>query len=338
MILVHGLTGGSRDRYARQMVLQCQKYSLNFRSVVFINRGCGGTDVISPQIYCGAYTDDLRQAIEFISKRFPKAPIYATGYSLGANVLLKYVGEEGSSCVLKGVVSIGNPYDMYYGSKILHEGWLSSRLYVPAMTKSLIWLMERFRYIFKEDSDKFSILDKHNNPSALKTLKDFDHNITAPLFGFANANHYYREASSCRYIINIKVPTLLISALDDPISSYRCIPYDEVFENKNVIIATTNGGGHSMDHHMGFFELRSWTSITACEFFCAINSTPKIEDSPHTTENRLSHHLSRYMSSKSKNEVDAEDIRKLIATETEIAKKIDILEDVFLTFFIFYLL
>jgi predicted alpha/beta-fold hydrolase len=84
---------------------------------------------------------------------------------------------------------------------------------------------------------------------AAQTIRDFDDACTRKMFDYTTVNNYYRDASSCRFIEHVKVPLLCLNALDDPISAAECIPYDEIKTNPNVVLATTDYGGH-----LGWFE------------------------------------------------------------------------------------
>ncbi|CAG8765068.1 1445_t:CDS:2, partial [Ambispora leptoticha] len=89
IVVLHGLTGGSHESYIRCVLEVLTKPPHNYRAVVFNNRGCAKSQLLSPQLYCAAYTDDLRIALEYIQKCIPKAKLFAIGFSLGANILLK---------------------------------------------------------------------------------------------------------------------------------------------------------------------------------------------------------------------------------------------------------
>ena len=142
VILVHGLAGGSREHYIKNFVWDLSD-RLGYRCVVFNARGCGGSAIISPQLYCGAYTDDLRQVVANISARLPEAPLLAVGFSLGANILSKYVGEEGLAgrpAPFAAVVAIANPFDFLHGARHLDSNFIQQRVYSANLAKSLITL------------------------------------------------------------------------------------------------------------------------------------------------------------------------------------------------------
>lgn len=84
---------------------------------------------------------------------------------------------------------------------------------------------------------------------AARTIREFDDACTRKMFNYTTVNNYYRDASSCRFIEHVKVPLLCMNALDDPIAAAECIPYDEIKINPNVVLATTDTGGH-----IGWFE------------------------------------------------------------------------------------
>lgn len=142
VVLVHGLAGGSREHYIKSFVWRLSA-QLGYRCVVFNARGCGGSAIISPQLYCGAYTDDLRQVVSNLSARLPLAPLLAVGFSLGANILTKFVGEEGlagRAAPFAAVVAIANPFDFLHGARHLDSNWIQQRIYSANLAQSLIHL------------------------------------------------------------------------------------------------------------------------------------------------------------------------------------------------------
>jgi len=92
-------------------------------------RGCGGTTLSSPQAFCAAYTEDVRQVVRNIAARYPHAPLYAVGYSLGSNILVKYLGEEGDETPIRGAVSVANPFNLIESNRYLHKSYLGRELY-----------------------------------------------------------------------------------------------------------------------------------------------------------------------------------------------------------------
>eukprot|EP00455_Lapot_gusevi_P045827 TRINITY_DN5920_c0_g1_i2.p1 TRINITY_DN5920_c0_g1~~TRINITY_DN5920_c0_g1_i2.p1 ORF type:complete len:555 (+),score=82.19 TRINITY_DN5920_c0_g1_i2:107-1771(+) len=264
VVIIHGLAGGSQERYVKNVVFKMLQRG--WRVVVFNARGCGGNSLQTAQAYCGAYTDDLRQAILYIASRLPRSDLFAVGYSLGANILVKYLGEDGERSPLKGAVSVGNPFDLYHGSWIMHSSLFRRFTYSRVLAGFLARLFKQHAGVF-EDSHLQDHLPKTFNA---RTLREFDANLTSKMFGFRTVNEYYREASSSRYVLDVRRPLLCLSALDDPICDQAVIPYEECMANEKVILVTTETGGHSMDFFEGNCEPRSWGAELAAQFLCSI--------------------------------------------------------------------
>jgi len=135
LVLLHGLTGGSQEGYIKSTVDAAMRSGV--RSVVFNARGCAGSRLRTSQIFCAAYTDDLRHALAKIRAAVPDSPLVAAGFSLGSNILVKYLGEEGDRTPLLGAVSLGNPFDLMCAMRRLEEDWLHDLLYNRTLAGNL---------------------------------------------------------------------------------------------------------------------------------------------------------------------------------------------------------
>jgi predicted alpha/beta-fold hydrolase len=104
VLLLHGLAGGSSENYIR--VTASHLMNCGYRCVVMNARGCNGTQLVTPQLFCANYTDDVRQVVWHLQRRLPNAPLCAMGFSLGANILVKYLGEEAADCPLAAAIAV----------------------------------------------------------------------------------------------------------------------------------------------------------------------------------------------------------------------------------------
>ncbi|KAF9578261.1 hypothetical protein BGW38_006036, partial [Lunasporangiospora selenospora] len=104
LVLLHGLTGGSHESYIRALV-ETMNRDYGVRCVVFNARACANTELTSPQLYCGSWTDDLRLVVKHIQAKLPNAKLMSCGFSLGSNILMNYMGEEGDKCAFIGAMS-----------------------------------------------------------------------------------------------------------------------------------------------------------------------------------------------------------------------------------------
>ncbi|OQR95141.1 serine protease family S33 [Achlya hypogyna] len=253
VLLLHGLTGGSSELYIR--VTAAKLMASGWRVVVMNARGCADTPVVTAKLFCAAYTQDLREAVRYLREtQVPTAALVAGGFSLGSNILLKYVGEEGAGCLLSGAVSVGNPYDLLASNRNLMHSRLHNLLYREALTSNLLRL-------FFEKSNAHEHFKSHpvvdlDRLRAAASVWEFDDRLTRHVFGYATVSDYYRDASCSQYLKGVRIPTLCLTAADDPISIHTAIPDDDCAANRHILLAVTEKGGH-----LGFF-----TGGDVCEF------------------------------------------------------------------------
>lgn len=252
-ILCHGLEGSSNSNYIRAIASLLSKSSYD---VVAVNyRSCSGEINRLPRFYNAGATDDLGKIIDYVEKDYES--IYLIGYSLGANLILKYLGvDNGKDKKLKAGVAISCPLDLYDSSFTLNK----KRNYVYKM-KFLLSFKKKLKEKNKLMPDKIDItgIDK------LKDFNEFDERYTAKLGGYKNAEDYYKKESAINFIGDIKVPALIINAQDDPILSSKCYPKNLKNLNENLNVLYPKYGGH-----VGFAKFNKnyyWTDYKVLEFF-----------------------------------------------------------------------
>ncbi|KAH9107997.1 hypothetical protein AeMF1_016734 [Aphanomyces euteiches] len=246
ILLLHGSCGGSWENYMRKAVDELMQNG--WRVVVMNSRGCSKTPVLTPRLFNAADTGDIRQVVTYLRrKHVPKAPLLAVGFSLGANLLVKYLGEEGDKCQITAAVSVGNPFDgMEIFRHMHHSSYATQMVYYRAMTK-------KFLRLFFEESNAHEHFVNHPTVDlkAMKscaTMWDVDQIMACKVFGYRSVNEYYRDCSSTPYVLNVKIPLLCLSAKDDPVCVHTAVPIDDCLANENIILAMTHRGGH-----LGFF-------------------------------------------------------------------------------------
>lgn len=241
LIVLHGLTGGSDNEYVRWMVLSAHK-QLDISCVVVHARGCGRSQLTSPRSFCAANTSDLRSSVNYIRALVgPETPIFAVGYSLGAGILTKFLGEESTGCELNGAIICCASFDMLLSTANM-EQWWHTHTYNRRLTNNLIRYIRRHEHHFAESEALPSV--NMLEACRSRTIRDFDRHVIVPQYGFRDVNHYYVEASSQRWLKHIRIPTLILSAMDDPICPIGGLPSDDVLQNPCLIAVETLEGGH----------------------------------------------------------------------------------------------
>ncbi|EIW60478.1 AB-hydrolase YheT [Trametes versicolor FP-101664 SS1] len=257
IVVLHGLTGGSHESYVRSILAPActpvEQGGLGYRGIVVNFRGCAGVPLTSPQLYSALYTDDIRVAVMYIHKQYPRAPLIGIGFSLGANVLTRYLAEEGEKSRLVAGCALACPWDLVASSDHLSSRFFHRHVYSSGMAQNLQKLMERHSKALSKfpDSPAWRAAQAVAAKKSM-SLIEFDDTVTCvcggsyPPFPFATAYDYYHAASSHRVLGGIRVPFLALNSDDDPIASN--MPIGEA-DNGFVVLGLTKGGGH-----LGWFE------------------------------------------------------------------------------------
>ena len=234
VLVLHGLEGSARRGYAWLTYRELARSGI--RAVGLNFRSCSGEPNRLPRFYHSGDTDDVRHVAAVLRGRYPDRPLGAIGFSLGGNALLKYLGEEGDASLVRGAVAVSVPYDLDAGERHLAQDPVS-RVYVRHFLKSL-----RAKAAAKE-----SALRDHcdfERVMGARSFREFDDAATAPLHGFDSAVDYYTRSSSIRFLDRVRVPTLLVHALDDPFLPPESLPRDALAANPFLQPAWTPRGGH----------------------------------------------------------------------------------------------
>ena len=207
LVITHGLTGGSETNYIRHAVLNASRYG--FRPVVYHNRGIN-SELLTNKYHNHGDIDDIQHILKYLAKNYPEAVIYGMGISMGANLITNYAGEMKTASVLKGFVSISNPYDLYECSKNIEKR--SRTLYNYTMTAGFVRNL-------KKNIEHLKLNSHIDIQAALKSKKtrDYDEYVTRRLFGFGTVEDYYKSIGCLNRVRNITIPALFIHSLDDPI-------------------------------------------------------------------------------------------------------------------------
>ncbi|MBI3545434.1 MAG: hydrolase [Gammaproteobacteria bacterium] len=235
VIVLHGLEGSSSSPYALGILKAIE--ARGWRGVVMHFRGCSGEVNRLPRSYHSGDTGDLAFFVDSLRRREPRTRLATVGYSLGGNVLLKWLGTTREQAPLSAAVAVSVPFVLRYASERLQQGF--SRLYQ--------WkLMRTMRASVMQKQRRMDMPLRIQDITTLKNFRDFDEHVTARLHGFDSADHYYAVASSRQYLQGITVPTLVLHARDDPFMSEKAIPRKDEFSSAVTLEVSAQGG------HVGF--------------------------------------------------------------------------------------
>jgi predicted alpha/beta-fold hydrolase len=260
LILVHGLEGSSEAGYARSMAHAALE--AGYATHRFNMRSCGGTESYAGSNYHSGQTSDLLSVIRE-RKRLGGLPVYAVGFSLGGNVVLKLAGELGDAAreLLAGVCSVSAPIDLAAAVEALDrpENALYQRRFVSR-------LKQRIRIRHRQYPERFTL----DHLPKIRTVYEFDDYYTARLFGFGTADNYYRTQSSNQFLERIRVPALLVVAKDDPLIPFSIYDHPAFSRNPHLRLVAVDHGGH-----LGFISRRRprfWLDGVVMEWLAGIGN------------------------------------------------------------------
>ncbi len=236
VLVLHGLESSSQSKQV-QGLLQCA-HREGWRGLGINFRSCSGSPNRLRRSYHGGDTADLNWIIEQTVARH-QASVCCVGLSLGANVLLKYLGEAGDQAPaqFKAAVALSAPFDLAASAGTFEQGFFN-RLYMRRLIRSL-----KRKMLMKLKQYPDLIIRKQLE--AVQTIREFDEWVTAPMHGFANAEEYWQASSCRRFLALIRRPTLLISAMDDPLIPFDPSLQQEVERNRCLTALFSSAGGHT---------------------------------------------------------------------------------------------
>jgi predicted alpha/beta-fold hydrolase len=259
VVLFHGLQGSFRSSYIQGMMHTLHK--AGYSSVLMHFRGCSGRENRLPRSYHSGDTADALAWLTGLRTRYPKSALFAVGFSLGGNMLLKLLGEQGSDSPLTAAVSISAPMQLEISAKRMERGF--SRLYQNYLLRDLKRVLRR-KYRSHPMVELTGLEQKAIGK--LNTFYAFDDAYTAPIHGFLSADDYYRKSSARQFLKSITTPTLIIHALDDPFMTEEVLPDASEISDSVTLEVYPNGG------HVGFvsgslFWPEYWLEGRVVEYF-----------------------------------------------------------------------
>lgn len=250
VLLLHGLEGSAQSDYIKGMVWALK--SADLVPVVFEFRGCGEAPNHAERSYHSGEISDLSDVLNALQAQYPNVALHAVGFSLGGNVLARYLGKTGHSSQISRAAVVSAPLDLAAcANQMNHWSAAIYRRYLLGSLKNKT-LTSRHSKHWREFT-----LPQNKEIRKLNSFWQFDDAITAPLHGFAGADDYYQQCSGKQYLKRIKRPTLILHAADDPFMNEQVIPAShELSEHVNYVL--TRHGGHVGFIHGSWLKPQRW--------------------------------------------------------------------------------
>jgi uncharacterized protein len=235
LVLVHGLEGSSESGY--MLGLAERAFAAGWNAVRLNQRNCGGTESLTPTLYNSGLSGDYRAVLSELIERDRLPGIFFAGYSMGGNLVLKMAGELAAAWPqqLRGVAAVCPCIDLSLCADALSKP--SNFVYEAHFVRNLKKRMQRKALLFP---GKFDL-----RPLArVRTVREFDDVMTAPYCGFRDAADYYAQSSALRLAAEIRVPTLIVTAQDDPFVPFSSFRHPDVANNRSICLDAPAHGGH----------------------------------------------------------------------------------------------
>jgi uncharacterized protein len=236
IVILHGLEGSSNAPYVRSALGEARK--MGWRAVAMNFRSCSGEPNRLKQSYHSGKTEDLDFVLKYLIENEKADQIYLVGFSVGGNIVLKWLGEQGDQNLeeIRKAVVVSVPFDLAKSAAVMDQGF-NREVYTRSLLAGL-----KAKALLKEE--RFPGLIARDKVKHVKTFKLFDREVTAPINGFKNEKDYWFQSSSVHYLDQIRVPTLIIHAKDDPFFPDRLIPYEQIRKSPYLTPLIVDHGGH----------------------------------------------------------------------------------------------
>jgi len=255
LVLVHGLEGSGDGGYIRSLAFAALESGFVVHR--FHMRTCGGTEHLCDTLYHAGLTSDLRSVVEQLG-----APAILVGFSLGGNVVLKLAGElaDAGPSLVRAAIAVSTPINLAACTHKLSQP--ENRLYERRFVRRML---ARLRA-----TGRYSDRDL----AGLRSIIAIDDRITAPAFGFDNAERYYRTQSALNFLSTIRVPTLLVHSQDDHLVPFEMFDCPAVRSNRFLTLMAPAHGGH-----LGFLARgphRFWLDHVILEWIATLTTSPAL--------------------------------------------------------------
>lgn len=235
VVLWHGIEGSSSSAY---MIATAHKaFRAGFNVIRMNLRNCGGTEHLTPTLYHGGLSGDLRAVVGELISNDRLTRLFLIGFSLGGNMVLKLAGEYGNDPPREviAICAVSPSVDLSVSADTISQrsNWVYKRNFLGGLRRR-IYTKEK---LYPELYDTSEV-------HLVKTIRDFDERFTAGAHGFANADDYYKRASALPLIKRIRLPTLIIHGQDDPFIPFASLRDPSVSGNPYILLLTPEKGGH----------------------------------------------------------------------------------------------
>lgn len=263
LVIVHGLEGSSDARYMLGTAAKAMR--AGFNTVRLNLRNCGNTEHLTHTLYNSGMSGDLLSVADEFFDRDGLRDIFLAGFSMSGNIVLKLAGENGEkiSGRIAGVCAVSPSVDLSACAAAIErkDNWLYQKSFMRSLHRRI-----------KQKEKLFPDLYDATDIRLIRTIREFDERYTAADGGYANADDYYARASSLPMIKDIRIPTLIVHAQDDPFIPFDSLQHPSIAENPHVILLDPEHGGH-----LGFVsadtksEDRFWSENRVVEFCRLVN-------------------------------------------------------------------
>ena len=258
LVVVHGLEGSCESGY--MLGLAERAFAAGWNAVRLNQRNCGGTESLTPTLYNSGLSADYHAILAELIERDALSEIFFAGYSMGGNLVLKMAGELAGAAPsqLRGVAGVCATVDLAACADAiaLPRNFIYQHHFVSRLKKRML----RKAALFPGKFDLASL-------TRVRSVREFDDAITAKYCGFRDASDYYAQSSALRVASEIRVPTLIVTAQDDPFVPFASFSGPELTSNPHILLITPEHGGHCafLSRYAG--DSRFWAEACLMEFF-----------------------------------------------------------------------
>lgn len=257
IVLVHGLEGSGSSVY---MVSTARLFfGAGFNVWRYNMRNCGGTEHLTPTLYHSGMSGDLRAVIGELIKRDELTDLFVIGFSMGGNIALKLAGEYGGEAppALRGVCAVSPALDLSACAEAINRrsNWIYQRSFLKGLRRRVRHKEQLYPDVYRSDDFR-----------EVRSIRDFDEIYTARHAGFSSADDYYERSSALKVLNQVRLPTLIIHAQDDPFIPFESFRQLPALGNHSLLLLAPRHGGH-----VGFIAddpaERFWAENRALDFF-----------------------------------------------------------------------